>query len=109
LNNDSFSLVEWAVMILNTPDPDKKVTLTHECASRWFDGKIKAIGASEHVPDRPGRHIGLEFVDRSKTSKLGKGGSVKSRIAILHALANVEQWAIDLAWDIIARYFITQT
>lgn len=28
----------------------------------------------------------------------------KNRAAMLHALANIEQWAIDLAWDIIARY-----
>lgn len=28
----------------------------------------------------------------------------ESRIAILHALANIEQWAIDLAWDLISRF-----
>ncbi|XP_068128530.1 uncharacterized protein [Hyperolius riggenbachi] len=27
-----------------------------------------------------------------------------SRIALLHSLANIEQWAIDLSWDIIARF-----
>lgn len=27
-----------------------------------------------------------------------------SRITILHALANVEQWAIDTAWDNIVRF-----
>jgi uncharacterized ferritin-like protein (DUF455 family) len=29
---------------------------------------------------------------------------VKSRIAIIHNLANVELWAVDLAWDCIARF-----
>ncbi|KAJ3260727.1 hypothetical protein HK104_006860, partial [Borealophlyctis nickersoniae] len=28
----------------------------------------------------------------------------ETRTAILHSLANIEQWAIDLAWDIIARF-----
>ena len=27
-----------------------------------------------------------------------------SRIALLHSLANIEQWAIDLSWDIICRF-----
>jgi uncharacterized ferritin-like protein (DUF455 family) len=34
----------------------------------------------------------------------GKGGSVANRIKLLHALANIELWAIDLAWDIITRF-----
>lgn len=27
-----------------------------------------------------------------------------SRVKLLHALANIEQWAIDLAWDIVVRF-----
>ena len=27
-----------------------------------------------------------------------------NRIASLHSLANIEQWAVDLSWDIIARF-----
>lgn len=38
----------------------------------------------------------------------GKGGTQSSRVALLHSLANIEQWAIDLAWDIIARFFNVQ-
>lgn len=34
----------------------------------------------------------------------GKGGSVSSRIKLLHALASIEQWAIDLAIDCISRF-----
>lgn len=30
--------------------------------------------------------------------------SVKSRVAIIHNLANVELWAVDLAWDCMARF-----
>ncbi|XP_061358282.1 uncharacterized protein LOC133302504 [Gastrolobium bilobum] len=36
--------------------------------------------------------------------KLGKAGSLQSRIAIVHSLAHTESWAIDLSWDIIARF-----
>ncbi|KAJ3254814.1 hypothetical protein HK103_006804 [Boothiomyces macroporosus] len=97
------TLVECAVQILNTPDPTEKVELTKLVASKWEAGELK-VGNAIPVPDRPARHAELQIVDRWKTKKIGKGGSVQSRIAILHALANVEQWAIDLAWDIIARF-----
>jgi uncharacterized ferritin-like protein (DUF455 family) len=32
------------------------------------------------------------------------GGSVQGRIALLHALAHIELNAIDLAWDLLARF-----
>ena len=32
------------------------------------------------------------------------GGSLAGRIALLHALAHIELNAIDLAWDLIARF-----
>lgn len=36
--------------------------------------------------------------------KRGKGGSLASRVALLHSLAHIESWAVDLSWDIIARF-----
>ncbi|KAH8497410.1 hypothetical protein H0E87_019906 [Populus deltoides] len=36
--------------------------------------------------------------------KLGKAGSLQSRQAIVHSLVHTESWAIDLSWDIIARF-----
>jgi uncharacterized ferritin-like protein (DUF455 family) len=36
--------------------------------------------------------------------KLGKGGSAQSRLAMLHSLAHTESWAVDLSWDIVARF-----
>jgi uncharacterized ferritin-like protein (DUF455 family) len=41
--------------------------------------------------------------------KPGRGGTLKSRIAMLHALANIELWAIDLAIDICVRFAAFQT
>ncbi|KAH6582666.1 hypothetical protein BASA61_008416 [Batrachochytrium salamandrivorans] len=76
----------------------------------WNTGNIDSIEKTidQAAPDIPARLDSLGFVAPSKTKKLGKGGTVASRIAILHSLANIEQWAIDLAWDIIAR-FSTET
>jgi uncharacterized ferritin-like protein (DUF455 family) len=44
------------------------------------------------------------LVAPNKAPRLGKGGSAASRVAILHSLAHIESWAIDLAWDAIARF-----
>lgn len=54
----------------------------------------------------PGRH--LEVVapanKASSVERRGRAGSARNRAAMLHALAAIEQWAIDLAWDAIARF-----
>ena len=36
--------------------------------------------------------------------KRGKGGTLVSRQRMLHSLVHTESWAVDLAWDVIARF-----
>lgn len=36
--------------------------------------------------------------------KRGRGGTPASRQRMLHALVHTESWAVDLAWDIVARF-----
>ncbi|KAI8923700.1 hypothetical protein BC831DRAFT_428664 [Entophlyctis helioformis] len=100
------SLVDYAIAILNTPDPSKKVALTRHVADLWNAGKIDLVQSTLGTapPDEPLRDPSLNFIQPGRGKRLGKGGSLESRIAILHSLANIEQWAIDLAWDIIARF-----
>ncbi|KDN45256.1 DUF455-domain-containing protein [Tilletiaria anomala UBC 951] len=60
--------------------------------------------STQETPPRvPPRLESAIIVEPGQLGKRGKGGTVRSRIALLHSLANIEQWAIDLAWDIIAR------
>ena len=94
-------LAHWAVKILNSPDPSMKVDITNEVADKWKACIIKNVGSCK-PPDQPSR-ADLDVVEPGKI-KRGKGGTLASRIAMLHSLANIEQWAIDLAWDIIARF-----
>ncbi|KAF8321160.1 DUF455-domain-containing protein [Clavulina sp. PMI_390] len=102
------TLLEWSVLILNTPNPDRKVERTRQAIDAFKTGKLRSIGRSgsnaPSPPDVPPREADLRVVAPGKVGKRGKAGSLKSRIVILHALANIEQWAIDLAWDIIARF-----
>eukprot|EP00043_Microstomoeca_roanoka_P025368 m.8484 g.8484 ORF g.8484 m.8484 type:complete len:297 (+) comp5459_c0_seq1:150-1040(+) len=92
----------WAVKILKTVDPEEKVALTQRAAKLW-DANLLTFNTTDAPPDTPERPATLKVVD-PRDMKLGKGGTLSSRIAILHSLANIEQWAIDLAWDMIARF-----
>jgi len=40
----------------------------------------------------------VKLVAPSLMPKLGKAGSLQSRIAIVHSLTHTESWAIDLSW-----------
>ena len=75
--------------------PEKRDTLT---LSHPTNPKPKSPKSRLLRDDR------VTLVEPSKTPKLGKGGTPESRIAILHSLAHIESWAIDLSWDAVARF-----
>ncbi|XP_077323847.1 uncharacterized protein HI_0077-like isoform X1 [Lithobates pipiens] len=99
---DECSLTYWACRILCTADPEEKAKLTQQAQELWNTGKIADIGQTQ-PPAQPKRKENLTIVQPGRI-KRGKGGTLASRIALLHSLANIEQWAIDLSWDIIARF-----
>ncbi|XP_061173710.1 uncharacterized protein LOC133182870 isoform X2 [Saccostrea echinata] len=101
-DEDTTSLTYWASKILNTACPQQKVELTQKVGEMWRKGEL-TVGFC-HPPDQPARDEGLTVVKPGKERKRGKGGSLTSRISSLHSMANIEQWAIDLSWDIIARF-----
>jgi uncharacterized ferritin-like protein (DUF455 family) len=79
------------------------VTLSTEAAALWRSGALAAIGEAL-PPDRPGRPERPPLLPPRDMPKRRSGGAPGSRIALLHALAHIELNAIDLAWDIIARF-----
>ena len=107
------TLIAWATLILNTASPLHKIAYTRYAKNAFdrgisiggghWDGTTWHVPANEQPPERPPRLRDEQRVEPGQQSKRGRGGSERSRIALLHALANIEQWAIDLAWDIIAR------
>jgi uncharacterized ferritin-like protein (DUF455 family) len=97
------TLTEAACAVLETADPDRKAELSRIAAGDWRDGRLGTIG-NALPPDRPGRPekpplMAPKFVKRRRIS-----ASPAGRIALLHALAHIELNAIDLAWDILARF-----
>ncbi|KAJ2984886.1 hypothetical protein NUW58_g5825 [Xylaria curta] len=110
---DDATLCEWCVHILNTPDAEHKIELTTHLfslfATREQSTTPMNLGAGVvAAPNEPPRQD-LREVKPGQMPKAGKGGSLKSRIAMLHALANIEQWAIDLAIDICVRFATFRT
>ncbi len=96
------SLADAAVHVLNTPDPATKVELTQTYALLWKRGKITEIGESAApdqppLPSRPKLMLPKDMPKRPK-------GSLEGRIAFVHAIAHIEFIAINLAWDLIARF-----
>jgi len=98
------TLIQWAVLILNTPNPKLKVERTRHAVHLFRIGQLKTIGHRSSSAPRPPDIPPREDAFARNTVDPGKVGKRKNRAVMLHALANIEQWAIDLAWDIMARY-----
>ncbi len=102
------SLIAHATKILETPDPAEKVAQSRELAADWRHGQLAlSLSGDPSPPARPARPARPELRpprDMPKRSAAGERG----KGALLHALAHIELNAIDLAWDIIARFAPTE-
>jgi uncharacterized ferritin-like protein (DUF455 family) len=97
------SLRAGAVAVLTAPLPDDKIALTHELAALWRSGALP-IGDGPAPPRRPARPARPALLMPRDMPKRRSGGVRASRVALLHALAHIELNALDLAWDLIARF-----
>lgn len=91
-----------ACAVLNAADPAKKVHLSALYASQWAAGTLSEIGAAR-PPERPARPQRPQLC-RPGDMKRRRFGSARGRIAFIHAIAHIELNAIDLAWDMVARF-----
>ena len=100
------TLTEMAVAVLETADGRAKTVLSRACAARWFEARAasRAIEVGQALPPlRPARPARPELRDPRDVPKR-KPGSPQGRIALLHAVAHIELNAVDLHWDLIARF-----
>jgi uncharacterized ferritin-like protein (DUF455 family) len=91
------------VAVLTAAEPAAKLELTFGFAAAWRDGRISVLGRAL-PPDRPARPARPELRPPREMAKRGRAVSASGRVAMLHALAHIELNAIDLAWDLIARF-----
>ena len=95
------SLAAGAVAVLEAADPAQKVALSRALAARWRTGM--SIGRA-NPPARPARPARPMLRPPREMKRRRNFGSAAGRIALLHALAHIELNAIDLAWDLVARF-----
>jgi uncharacterized ferritin-like protein (DUF455 family) len=100
------TLTEMAVDVLTTADGREKTAKSRAHAQAWRAardrGEPLAIGQAT-PPDHPARPEKPELLSPRDVPKR-KPGSPAGRIALLHAVAHIELNAVDLHWDIIARF-----
>ena len=99
-------LAEMAVQVLTTADGRAKTRLSHQHAAAWT--AARAAGATPVVghaapPAQPARPQQPALLDPREVPRR-RPGSPTGRIALLHAVAHIELNAVDLHWDIIARF-----
>ena len=100
------TLSEMAVDVLTTQDGRLKASKSLRHALRWQ----KRAETSQHInigtalpPLQPARPERPELLSPRDVPKR-KAGTTEGRIALLHAVAHIELNAVDLHWDIIARF-----
>ena len=99
-------LAKAAEAVLCTRDAHQKVALSRRTAERWRvarEGGGTLFVGNAVPPDFPARPERPALKD-PKDMPRRRPGSVAGRVALLHAIAHIELNAVDLHWDIIARF-----
>ena len=96
------TLTEAACFVLQTSDPKEKCRLTRSIHDAWQTRSLASIGdvLPPDSPARPEKPLVLPPAQVPRRST----GSEQGRLHLIHALAHIELNAVDLAWDIIARF-----
>jgi uncharacterized ferritin-like protein (DUF455 family) len=100
------TLAGMAVEVLTTADGRAKTALARRHAAAWFAareaGTPLPIGRAT-PPPRPARPEKPDLLDPREVPRR-RPGTPSGRIALLHAVGHIELNAVDLHWDIIARF-----
>lgn len=91
--------------IVADPNPAGKVARAKAAAQAWRDGRLGLghVSAPLPMPDRPGRPAHPELIHPRDMPRRSTGGE-KGRFALMHALAHIELNAVDMTWDLVARF-----
>ena len=99
-------LAQMAEDVLRCADGRAKTALSRDYATLWraarADGSTPEVGTAS-PPLQPARPVTPALLDPRDVPRR-KPGTAEGRIAILHAVAHIELNAVDLHWDIIARF-----
>ncbi|MDW4496792.1 ferritin-like domain-containing protein [Sulfitobacter sp. D35] len=100
------ALAQMAEAVLRTADGREKTALSRRFAAEWqaarAQGALPEIGRAD-PPPHPARPDRPELLSPRDVPRR-RPGSPEGRIALLHAVAHIELNAVDLHWDVIARF-----
>ncbi len=100
------TLAQMATEVLTTANGREKCALSQKYAAEWFASREAGtpiqIGTAS-PPLRPSRPDQPELLNPRDVPRR-RPETRKGRIAMLHAVAHIELNAVDLHWDIIARF-----
>ncbi len=97
------TLTAAACAVLEMPVPNAKVALSLQIAAEWRNRRLVKIG-DRRPPDTPRRPQRPLLRPPRDMARRRRGQSRSGRTALLHAVTHIELNAIDLAWDLIARF-----
>ena len=105
-SSDFPSLVHAACAVLTTADANLKAACARETAAAWQSGGMPLLpvsGTAPSPPLRPGRPEAPQLLPPARMPRRSFKGE-RGRFALLHAVAHIELNAIDLAFDMVARF-----
>ncbi|QYK43571.1 MAG: ferritin-like domain-containing protein [Paracoccaceae bacterium] len=95
-----------ATEVLTTADGRAKTALSRAHAAAWFAARAAGTPVpvgSAAPPDRPARPARPALLSPRDMPRR-RPGTLAGRLALLHAVAHIELNAVDLHWDVIARF-----
>lgn len=93
-----------ALGVLNTPGPAAKAGEALRVAEAWRRGALTLPSSCPlDLPERPARPARPELVPPGQVPRRRLNGQA-GRFALMHAVAHIEFNAIDLAFDMVARF-----
>lgn len=96
------TLCDLALEVLGTSNAIEKAALSRVAAKRWRETPEMEVG--DAIPaDRPARPLKPDLISPTEMPRR-RGQSEEARATLLHAVLHIELNAIDLAWDMVARF-----
>lgn len=99
------TLATAALAIVKADDLERKMSLANATAKAWYARSLdlSALSRQLEMPDRPGRPARPELRAPREMPRRSSHGQ-RGRYALLHALAHIELNAVDMTWDLVARF-----
>ena len=105
MTSKTHHIQDMCLAVLATSDPHSKAETALKTAKLWKSGALvfSSLWKPSSEIGAPARPAKPELISPGKTPRR-RMSSVQGRIALLHAIAHIEFNAIDLAFDLIARF-----